>query len=413
MMDRWIKRISGIIPHTNKNIDIELDGKNLIVTGMNGTGKTSLVRTIFEKLNAVVVQKDHSSLSETEEQLLYWENNLHSSQKGTPQYDDVIRQVNYYQNKMDAAEKGLQLVIPDSIQFSSLYDDRKAVICFFEERHFSEIAPAATAKGLSEAEEDARKQTTAQKFGNNLEQHLVNLANRRQWAKANDNDMEKTKEIDDWFIHFEQQLKRLFEDESARLKIDSNTLKYSIIQESKPPYTFQQLSAGYRAIFDIYAELLMRTEYFKITPKDLTGVILIDEIDSHLHLSLQRLILPFFIESFPKIQFIVTTHSPFVLMSTPDTMVFDLAQNEPITDDLSRYTYSAVMKGLWNIKPISASLEKDIREIAEIVNDQNKDFARLEALIEKIKNHEAALDPESKAFFLRGLEALEERGNNV
>jgi predicted ATP-binding protein involved in virulence len=59
----------------------------------------------------------------------------------------------------------------------------------------------------------------------------------------------------------------------------------------------------------------------------LEGVVFIDEIDSHLHVSLQRLILPFFTESFPKVQFIVTTHSPFVLMSTRDTLVYDLGKD--------------------------------------------------------------------------------------
>jgi predicted ATP-dependent endonuclease of OLD family len=250
----------------------------------------------------------------------------------------------------------------------------------------------------------------AQKFGNNLEQHLVNLANRSKWAKA-ENDDKKTREIDNWFAHFENQLKKLLEDNSAHLEINPDTLKYTIVQDSKPPYTFQQLSAGYRAILDIYAELLMRTEYFKVMPNELTGVVLVDEIDTHLHLSLQRLILPFFTESFPKIQFIVTTHSPFVLMSTPDTIVFDLAQNEPITEDLSYYTYSAVMKGLWNIKPIAISLEESIKEIARILNAEIKDFERLKSLVDKIKKYEDVLDPESKSFFLRGLEALEEHEN--
>lgn len=412
-MGGCIKHISGVIPHTNKSIDIELNGRNLIITGMNGTGKTSLLKTVFEKLNVLVVQKEGASLPETKQNLLYWGNNLHRLQKGTTQYDSTLNMIKQLQTKIDAVEKGLRLVIPDSIQLSSLYDDRKAVICFFEERHFSDITPATMAKGLSGEEENAQKQAPAKRFGNALEQHLVNLANRRQWAKANDGNIRKAKEIDDWFMHFELQLKRLFEDESARLEIDSDTLKYSIIQASKPPYTFQQLSAGYRAIFDIYAELLMRTEYFKITPKDLTGVIFIDEIDAHLHVSLQRLILPFFTESFPKIQFIVTSHSPFVLMSTPDTMVFDLAQNEPIADDLSCYTYSAVMKGLWDLKPIAVSLENDIREIAKIVNAPNKDFNRLETLVDKIKKYEDALDPESKSFLLMGMEALEERENDV
>jgi predicted ATP-binding protein involved in virulence len=70
-------------------------------------------------------------------------------------------------------------------------------------------------------------------------------------------------------------------------------------------------------------------EYSSISPTELEGVVFIDEIDSHLHISLQRLILPFFIESFPKVQFIVTTHSPFVLMSAKDILVYDLGKEAP------------------------------------------------------------------------------------
>jgi AAA15 family ATPase/GTPase len=151
----------------------------------------------------------------------------------------------------------------------------------------------------------------------------------------------------------------------------------------------------------------MRTEYFDVTTNDLTGVVFIDEIDAHLHVSLQRLILPFFTESFPKIQFIVTTHSPFVLTSTPNTVVFDLAKNEPIIDDLSYYTYSAVMKGLWNVKPISVNLENMIKEITQITNSEKKDLSRLRELTNEVKKRENVLDSESKAFYLLGLEALE------
>jgi predicted ATP-binding protein involved in virulence len=115
------------------------------------------------------------------------------------------------------------------------------------------------------------------------------------------------------------------------LSFDSDRNKFSILQDSKPPYTFQTLSAGYKAIFDIYSDLIMRTKYFSVTPDELEGVVFIDEIDSHLHVSLQRLILPFFIESFPKIQFIVTTHSPFVLMSSRNILVYDLEKNAQYT----------------------------------------------------------------------------------
>jgi predicted ATP-binding protein involved in virulence len=219
--------------------------------------------------------------------------------------------------------------------------------------------------------------------------------------------------IETWFRDFKKNLGILFEDDSVYLDFNSDTLRFSIAQRGKPSYSFQTLSAGYRAIFDVYAELIMRTEYFKVMPRDLTGVVLIDEIDSHLHVSLQRLILPFFTNSFPNIQFIVTTHSPFVLMSTPDTMVFDLAQNEPITDDLSYYTYSAVMKGLWKVKPISVTLENAVKELAAIISAPQKDYQKLAGIVEKLKSHEEFMDSQSRAVFLLGKEALKEAETNV
>ena len=412
-MEKWIKSISGRIPFTQKDIKIDVDGRNLIITGANGSGKTSLLRAVYNKVYLFIVKRQNMKYLDLEQNIKNAQNALNVQKEGTQGYDSMMLHLHHLLSQRDAINAGLEITIPNLNQCSSDYESGKSVIFFFEETHFSDIAPATAAKGLSEEAEKAKKQPKNQRFGNSLEQHLVNLANRRQWALGKDNDMQKAGEIDAWFSHFGQQLKKLFEDNSVRLEIDSNSLKYRIVQNSKPPYDFQHLSAGYRAIFDIYAELLMRTEYFKIMPSELTGVVFIDEIDSHLHVSLQRLILPFFTESFPKIQFIVTTHSPFVLMSGEDTVVFDLAKNEPITEDLSLYTYSAVMRGLWNVKPIAVSLEENIKQIARIVNSEDKNYERLGELIGKMKKYQDVLDSESKAFFLLGLEILNEENTNV
>jgi predicted ATP-binding protein involved in virulence len=412
-MSGWIERISGIIPHTGKDVDIALDGRNLIITGANGSGKTSLLREIYRMTDLIVVQRRDITLQGYKSNLTLFKNEIVRLQKNTLEYTKAEEQITRLEEQISAVTEGMRIDIPEIFSLSSLYTGRKAVVKYFEDRHFSEITPSTTARGLAEEEKAANAQAFSSRFGNNLEQHLVNLANRRQWARAKDDDAGKVKEIDDWFDRFGVQLKTLFEDDSVRLEIDSDTLKYKIIQDSKPPFDFQHLSAGYRAIFDIYAELIMRTEYFKVVPSELTGIVCIDEIDSHLHVSLQRLILPFFAESFPKIQFIVTTHSPFVLMSTPDAVVFDLAQNESITENLSYYTYSAVMEGLWKVKPISIQLEKDIRELASILQSSQKDIARLRALENKIGRYEDFLDSESKAFFLLGKEALLEADEHV
>jgi AAA15 family ATPase/GTPase len=412
-MERWIQSITGTIPHTNKTVNIDLKGRNLIVTGSNGSGKTSFLNEVNAKLDTIIVKKLASSLVQYKQNLLHWQQRLSESQKGTDQYSQAEQQIYYFQSQIDLVESGLHINIPENVKFSALYDEKKAIVYLFEEKRLAEIAPVNNAQGLSTEEEEAMKKNFSSKFGDNLEQHLVNLINRQSLAITKDKNQALADKIGVWFVDFEENLKILFEDDSVSLDFNSDSLHFSIIQKNKPPYSFQTLSAGYRAIFDIYAELIMRTEYFKVMPKDLTGVVLIDEIDSHLHVSLQRLILPFFANSFPKIQFIVTTHSPFVLMSTPDTIVFDLAKNEPITEDLSYYTYSAVMKGLWNIKPISVTLENAIKELSVIINAPQKDYQRLADILGKLKNYEDVMDSQSKALFLLGLDILEEAEKNV
>ncbi len=65
-----------------------------------------------------------------------------------------------------------------------------------------------------------------------------------------------------------------------------------------------------------------------------SGVVLIDEIDAHLHPSWQRLIGFWLTKHFPKLQFIVTTHSPLVCHAAEYGSIFRLAT--PGTDELAR-----------------------------------------------------------------------------
>jgi hypothetical protein len=76
-----------------------------------------------------------------------------------------------------------------------------------------------------------------------------------------------------------------------------------------------QLSDGYRSMLALAIDLVRwLTDAFPKHPEPLTqqGVVLVDEIDAHLHPSWQRQIGTWLQEKFPGLQFIVTTHSPFV-----------------------------------------------------------------------------------------------------
>jgi hypothetical protein len=98
------------------------------------------------------------------------------------------------------------------------------------------------------------------------------------------------------------------------------------------PVPFRDLSDGYRSMLALGIDLLRwLTDAFpdKDDPMDCPGVVLIDELDAHVHPTWQREIGHWLRLKFPKIQFIVATHSPFlaqvagrdgnvVLEQTPD-----------------------------------------------------------------------------------------------
>ncbi|MEG4346528.1 AAA family ATPase [Microcoleus sp. A003_D6] len=78
-----------------------------------------------------------------------------------------------------------------------------------------------------------------------------------------------------------------------------------------------QLSTGQTSILNIVLSILrdfdMSGASFEKL-EDVSGVVIIDEIDAHLHADLQSNLLPAVIKMFPKIQFILTTHSPLFLL---------------------------------------------------------------------------------------------------
>ena len=86
--------------------------------------------------------------------------------------------------------------------------------------------------------------------------------------------------------------------------------------------SFRNLSSGEIMIFSIACKILK--EYDRICNdnnaklENITGIVLIDEIDSHLHSDFSKDIVPTLIKLFPKVQFIVSSHSPFFLLGMKD-----------------------------------------------------------------------------------------------
>lgn len=161
-------------------------------------------------------------------------------------------------------------------------------------------------------------------------------------------------------------------------------LKLNSLQE----LPFDKLPAGYRRLYSIVLDLAYRSYLInKSNPKDAKGLVLIDEIDLHLHPSLSLEVVERFRKTFPKIQFIMTTHSPLVVTSlkTDDgnNQVLKLVagEEEPhVLPDLYGIDYNA---GLYDALGVNPTNE----EFLYLKNALRRAYKRKDAnLIEEKKN---------------------------
>ena len=393
---KYIHNISGKIEHLDYEIDIDLNGKNLILVGANGVGKTSILNSIYKSIN-IELEKDNSQIDNFKRSLNYYKDNMKNFPEGSNEYIDNLNSINYYEEKLKWFNPPLTLSIPNIIDFIRNFNTKKAINSNFSAYRTSRIQATSSSTSL---EEEKKNSLELEYVGSTLEQHLVNIRVTKSLLMTEVKDHLKANKFSQWFDNFERQLKYLFEDNDTKLEFDVSSMKFYIIQRNKK-FTFQNLSSGYQAIFDIYADLLMRTELFDITPDELTGVVLIDEIDAHLHISLQKIILPFFINSFPKVQFIVSTHSPFVISSSSNTVIYDLTTQELITNNITYYSNDAIVKGLFHVNTThSIELQNIIDELKEVIDSDINDSNKLREHIKKLEPFKESLTNSAKVILL-------------
>ncbi|NLP55900.1 AAA family ATPase [Acinetobacter baumannii] len=212
-----------------------------------------------------------------------------------------------------------------------------------------------------------------------------------------------------WLHKVENDLKFIFENNTTQLSFDDKNDRVLIVQNNGDKFFgLKELPSGFKAIFNIYSSLLMRTRLLDITNIDLEGIVVIDEIDVHLHISLQKKILPFLIKSFPEVQFIVSTHSPFVITSTSDTIVYDISTGEFFEDDLSGYSYESVIKGLFHVNPISSKTKKSIETLKILLNESPINYDSIRLIIKNLipLKQKDLLDKSVKNLYLQAINLL-------
>lgn len=339
-----------------KNISIPLSEnqiKHLILTGKNGSGKTSVIEALARYLDKIFTGERENAFRNCQKELdIKLNNKIESIPELADKYHYILA---YY----DAA-RVFQAEQPRQIEKVKLED-------YY---------------GLTEF---PRKEFV---------KYLLDLKMTEALAR-NNNKTEKSDEIQTWFAKLEQLLKQIFDDKTVELEFDEETFEFHILQHGKEPFDFNTLSNGYQAVLDIILDIIMRMQNQTQRSFDfnLPGIVLIDEIETHLHLELQKNIMPFLTTIFPNIQFIVTSHSPFILNSIRNVVIYDLEKNLLVENGLDNVPYDGIVEGYFGADKLSDALKQKFERYKTLVkkkclsDEELNEIAELELYLDDIPDY--------------------------
>lgn len=188
--------------------------------------------------------------------------------------------------------------------------------------------------------------------------------------------------------------------EYSNFRVTRIPVPHMIVDKKGKEFRLNQLSDGEKnmiaMIGDIARRLSMSNPSMK-NPLEGDGVVLIDEIDLHLHPAWQRVIISKLTEVFPKCQFIVTTHSPQILSHVKADHVFLLVQNDDNMDVIKpteSYGKSSdrLLEDILGVESRPLSVKKELQQLFQLIQKKELDKAR--ELMSKLENEIEGREPE-------------------
>lgn len=170
----------------------------------------------------------------------------------------------------------------------------------------------------------------------------------------------------------------------------SRQLEEMVYQEKKIVMPITMLSAGYQSLLWMTMNLAYR---WALLNPDITenveeakGIVLIDEVDMHLHPKWQWNIVSALAETFPNVQFILTTHSPIVISSAKEAKLILLDENQQVKYLPDCYGYN--VEDVLYYRQESISRPKSVKILIDQMNDaiDNDNFDLAEKTLISLKN---------------------------
>ena len=163
-----------------------------------------------------------------------------------------------------------------------------------------------------------------------------------------------------------------------------------LYQKGSTVMPISALSAGYQSliwmIFDIAYRMAVLNPFLTETITNTPGLVLIDELDVHLHPRWQWNVIAVLRHTFPNVQFIATTHSPIIIASAKDIWCIDIEDLASPKAAMSGYGLEVdyILRHIQNAADLPASIAEQLKQFYADVD--REDFTAAKKALAKLEH---------------------------
>ena len=392
-----IKEISLKNFRVIENADLKLDGRSTVIFGINGTGKSSILRSVnllfANIINQVVNRKE-------------------LKQNYAIQLEDIShgKKETNIQMQIDFEGECIQYSRGLTRNNGKKTDDKKSlarIAEIFHEKYISDEEqkdiPVFVNYGTNRLVLDIplriRTHHTFDIYST-FEKAIQNKIDFRtffEWYR-NQEDYENERKIETGNLAYKDRALQAVRkailamlDECSNLHVARRPRLEMRIDKGDTSLNVSQMSDGEKCTLALFGDLARRLTLAnpnKEDPLSGEGIALIDEVELHMHPSWQRKVLNVLKSTFPNIQFIITTHSPIVLSEADEHYNLFLADNKEgkfsiqKSRQMNGYDANAVLEQFMDTRSMNEDMQQFIDSIYEDIS--RGDFGKAEKKVDEL-----------------------------